>query len=683
MSQNLDLFGLAIEAPFALCESTTFRPPSWPPPRDWVCVRDSAGAPVTCWGDYIWDFSPWVGTTLRINIGDGPPLSRNSPVLDPVNADILRLLLTLRIWGPRGTKSIQSTASNFFDEFRKMVHVCSRNNIAAYDLQRYPTVLEEIATVISPSKYEYVIYELDRLLDAADLLGFTLVDKAGIQRLKRLQVARITEQTEYIPPRIWAYQVSRFKACIDDYLAYQAKVEECFAFVLNAYLTNYGPSMEGRGCHKNPFWGGGRLNGSRTGRVFHGPFADTAERFGIKNLLEKWSDATTLKKRGLQVFSSYLSSVSFSGMAYVANFTLMRKEEVGSILTDCFQWRDDETFGRVPLIQGATTKTEKDPRAFWVTTPSVELAVRAMKSVARLRSSCVPADVPVSEHLLGWSFEPWANGHRISIEKLRSGLRPRVDAFCHYLNRYPEVLEIDQLRIRESDLKIARAVCPTLNEIEFRLGEPWPIAWHQIRRTGAVNMFASGLISDSSIQFQMKHLSSYMPIYYGRGNASLRFSDELRTILVNAQYEEMSRQLTAAQSDQFISPHGQAHKAMLLAGTGDQAPVSLIQEQDAIRFEKAARKGEISFRRTVLGGCMRNGLCTGDGIISVSDCAGGNDKAPCAYALFDREAATINQKRLNGVIQQLEKIQPNTPRFRALEQEKRGLENYFAYITKT
>ena len=90
----------------------------------------------------------------------------------------------------------------------------------------------------------------------------------------------------------------------------------------------------------------------------------------------------------------------------------------------------------------------------------------------------------------------------------------------------------------------------------------------------------------------------------------------------------------------------------------------------------------MNFRQTVLGGCMKNSQCDGDCISSVGDCAGGNGKAPCSSVLFDRSRADANQKRLEGIIRQLEITPLDTPRCRFLEQEKRGLENYFEYIRK-
>ena len=79
---------------------------------------------------------------------------------------------------------------------------------------------------------------------------------------------------------------------------------------------------------------------------------------------------------------------------------------------------------------------------------------------------------------------------------------------------------------------------------------------------------------------------------------------------------------------------------------------------------------------------MKNGQCDGDCVSSVGDCAGGDGAAPCFNVLFDRTRTVPNQIRLDGVIKQLEITQLDTPRYRFLEQEKRGLENYFAYIRK-
>ena len=274
------------------------------------------------------------------------------------------------------------------------------------------------------------------------------------------------------------------------------------------------------------------------------------------------------------------------------------------------------------------------------------------------------------------SFEPWSSG-RHSGKKL--DVKVSLGSLAYVLDTSPLLFSLQKLTITEDDFRIAKAVCPTLNAELFQVGQPWNLAWHQFRRTGAVNMFASGEISDSSMQLQMKHLTRWQPLYYGRGNTALHLNDSARVLLVNAQYEAMGRQLAEVHSDRFVSPYGAEHKSKLLASANGGEPVSLISEGDALHYEKAARKHLTNFRLTILGGCMKNGPCDGDCVSSVGDCAGGAGESPCANVLFDRNRAEANQIRLDGVVKQLELTPPDTPRYRHLEQEKRGLENYFAY----
>ena len=249
-------------------------------------------------------------------------------------------------------------------------------------------------------------------------------------------------------------------------------------------------------------------------------------------------------------------------------------------------------------------------------------------------------------------------------------------------NDFQLLFDRQQLTITEDDLKIARAVCPTLNRERFQVGKLWIPAWHQFRRTGSVNMFASGDISDSSVQLQMKHLTRAQPLYYGRGNAALHLNNDVRVLLVNAQYEATARELVAMHTDRYVSPHGDKHKARLLAPANDGDPVNLISEADAKHYEKIFREHRMGGRLTVLGACINNGQCDGDCVTSVGDCAGGDGKAPCAFVLFDRTRHAFNQKRLEVVRLQMEQTPPYTPLHRHLQQEERGLENYFVYINK-
>lgn len=676
MSINLTHFRLGLSVPFVGPNSRSFRPLSWPPRQDWVCIEDKYGNVVSRYGDHSWDLSPWHGGAMTFDFGDGPKLHARSLVIDPANAGLLRQLVVWRGWGPRGVQTAISLR-NFAKPMRRIIQICSQNNILASELSRYPAVIDQIGQTLYPSTYDKVVSDLERLRDARDFLGFELLDAAGIQRLKAAQPGHSTEQTEYIPPRIWNYVVNRVAECLNDYLAHQVQIEACFTFCIRAYEQNRAVESwaQNKRKYRNPFRAiPAGMKGARCNVSYYGSFADTAQRFGITDVVERWAGSID----NVRTLSKYFQIVRYAALVDISAFTLMRIEEAASIRWNGLKWHDDPVFGRIPLIQAETTKTDSDDSGLWITSPSVEAAIKALKSIANMRLSCI-GKCPEQDNLklTTPAFEPWSSGKH-SGKKL--DVKVSLGSLAFVLETSPLLLSPKELTITEDDFKIAKAVCPTLNAELFQVGQPWNLAWHQFRRTGAVNMFASGEISDSSMQLQMKHLTRWQPLYYGRGNTALHLNDSARVLLVNAQYEAMGRQLAEVHTDRFVSPYGDQHKSKLLATANGGEPVNLISEGDAQHYEKAARNHLINFRLTVLGGCMKNGQCDGDCISSVGDCAGGEGESPCINVLFDRNRSEANQIRLDGVVKQLEMTPPDTPRYRHLEQEKRGLENYFAYI---
>lgn len=611
-------------------EVACYRPVQWPPASDWVVSLDARGEPLSFWGDSLWDFSPWVGTPYKLDFAGGRHQRSASP-LGAENQYVLRLLTTWLLWGARGAKSWNTLQRSFLC-LRRIVALCEKQGVLATELARFPLILEQVPSLF-PIGFERdnVLLLLDRLQRNKQFLGVCLLDEAGVGRLAKVFAdhtdERDSEQTAYIPPRIWYYQNRRLRECLDDFIAHQSQVQECYEFCVDAYIKNYG-SLEAAvteiqdSDHFRPFTAPqGKNAGRRTGREFHGAFIKTAERFGIDGLLARWLKPTTKGSFEIRALGAYLTLIQIAAIAYIANFTLQRKEEAGSLRADCLIWENDDSVGRFAVICGETTKTDQDSDARWPTSPLVEIAVRAAGAVAKMRMRCMAANVHFqcsdydkeNPYLYHYSSDPWSS---ISRGFKQYQTRPLMPSYQGFLKRFPLLLDEKVLEMTEDDIIKARMFTPNLDKGgQFAVGKVWPLAYHQLRRTSAINMFASGLLSDSSIQVVMKHINPLQTRHYGRNYSRMNFNEEAEGSVVAARYEVMGRQIAELVSDRYVSPLGEERKQEIV--------VNLVSSKEFASLVKAGKSGEISFRETRLGGCTKRGHCNYGGIETVARCSGG------------------------------------------------------------
>jgi len=674
---SLTEFGLHIDSPLVSPGAVNFRPPSWPPPDDWPVIIDGAGVTISRWGDSIWRLDPWAGRSITLNFGDGHVT--NTVRIDQENANLLRLLAGLLIWGPNGARSV-GTLTNKFSILRMCVALCSQNGILASDLARFPAVAELIPGILVPSKAAQAIIVLHEVFNYSGFLGFTLLDSVGLVRLEAALPDHETKQTPYIPPRIWAYQVTRLRECLDDYLKNMDRFEACYRYAVDAYASNSG-SLESAITnsypkHRRPFINPvGKTSGATTGCKFHGPFLETARRFGIYELLAKWVGIPPKGSpvSGIRLLASYMSLISRAGLAYIINFSLMRIEEAWNLRLDCLMVENDERFGEIYVLRSKTSKTVNDVDARWPTSPSVKVATEAMSSIARLRLICAQAhpdytgDADENPYLIDRWYEPWAVARCGNL-----AVRPDFGSYYQeVIDGNPLLFDSDELRITAKDLELARFITPSLDPSIYKVGEIWPFAWHQLRRTGAVNMQSSGLVSDSTLQYLLKHASRGMSLYYGKNYSRLGVNNESRLLYVRTMYEVLGREFARLTEGRFISPHGDKRKADM---------VQLITVKEVNELSVAAKKGLISCRPILLGYCMSREICPYGGIDSVAQCGGGG-ASPCADVIYDKERLS-NIKRLDALLDsRLIAAPTGSPLRESLEAQKRSVRNYLNVVS--
>jgi hypothetical protein len=669
--------GLQIESSLTTTKALNFKPDTWPPKQDFPVVIDANGNVVSRYGDVRWDLSPWSESTLTIFFGDG--LGQGKKVSHE-NAIILRQIVAWWLWGEAATRSAKALVYKF-ETIKPLFVACTESAVLVTELHKYPRVIESLSNYYN-QRANRLIECLHSLYATKDNLGFSIIDESGMKLLMSVLSTKESTQTAYIPPRIWSYQISRLSECLNDFITNFDKVEECYDFCLDAYARNAGGELAdafGGLGNDGPFLKSRAKEKLRSGKQFFGSFESTAEKYGIATLLKRWVNLNELT--GVSTISNYLTLISSVGMAYMLNFSLMRVDEGVKLRANCLEIELDDLGDDIHIISGVTSKTIEDDDARWIVSPTVELAIKAMKAVARLRLKAATKNpyIKLSTEdiknpiLQMVPHEPW-NPKAPKAQPIKKYKKMRT--YGEFRNMWPNLFDEKQLRITKADLEMANRMTFGLDPEKYAVGFLWPLAWHQLRRTGAVNMLASGLVTEASLQYQLKHASRAMSQYYGKNFYHLKepLSGEARGFYLREMYQSMVREFTLLQSDQYISPHGEKRKQQI---------ISEISEKDHTQLLKAAKSGSISYRQTFLGGCANSGPpCPLGGISNISSCMGFGVNKACPSALLDKTKLPMIKQLKDVLISQSKDSDIGTPYHDSLQAQLESAERAIDVIEK-
>ncbi|MQT61081.1 hypothetical protein GHN92_07260 [Pseudomonas sp. FSL R10-2964] len=616
-------FALGMDVHFVSPESENFKPKTWPPTSDCIVVTDHAGKVISRYGDPIWDLSPWAERRMNLNFRI---ISNLNTATSDACVDMAKLICAWWLWGPRSVNTA-GTLNRRFTQLIPLFKLCARKNIEVSDLYRHPEVVDELHSGFSSSSAQSALILLHVLYEYRHAFGHTILDKEGLRRLANNISRHERSQTAYIPPRIWLYQVNRLKEFIDDYLVCADRVADCYNECISLYIDRFG-SLDA--IYES---GERNIDEFSFSRNFE-PFSYYAEKHNLLATVMKWTLKAGAPKEKLTILSlsSYMTLASRVGMAYLLNFSLMRVDEAWKLRIGCLDVENDPQFGAIYTLGGITTKTIQDSDARWVTSPSTQSAVTVLTHVATLKmntalkrsSISIPKDLIEKPWLHLRQYEPWAPG-TWSGEKFQT--RPAYPSYLSLLKSNPVLFDLKELTITEPDLEYARLLTPSLGA-SYNVGKVWPLGWHQLRRTGAVNMQASGLVSDPSVQYQLKHATRSMSLYYGRGHSRVNLDPVAYATYVKTMYEVLSKEITRLMTPRFVSPYGESRKQNLL---------NIVSTSDAKKLASSARKGLVSWKETLAGGCVKRGHCSLGGADTLIHCGGGHGKGPCTEALFDKE----------------------------------------------
>lgn len=661
MITNPVFAGLNIGTAGASPGDLNFLPTTWPPAPDFPICLSANGSVTAKYGDDEWDLTPWAGYVLKLNFGKAK--RKDSRFITPVNAQIFKRIVAYWLYGPNSCREIRTLESQY-EIIQQVFSHCSDIGIDATNLYRFPKAIESLADRIWPSQANRLIVLLHNIWEHREHFGTYILDGDGIALLRSNIQEHEKSQTAYIPPRIWLHQLSRLREFLEDFERNMTKIDACAHYCLQAYATSagdlatacttqlssyYKPFASVKNPHKN---------GKKCGAQRLGPFHETAEKFNILPLLEKWCG--DIKQGGIATLAMYFTMASQVGKAYLLNFTLMRIDEASSLRSDCLQLeKDPVTSEKIYLIRSSTTKTVEDDGAFWITSPSSQLAVKIMTFIGRFRTKCGSFNKKLSltqedldnPYLELRAYEPWRRQFRLDNNP---DVRSNDMHYGSFVRRYPNLFDTNELTIRQTDLDAALLVTPSLSAEKYAVGNIWPFSWHQLRRTGAVNMSASGIVGDSSVQYQLKHVSRAMTRYYGQGfyHLDVNLNQEARSEYIRGMYETIARSFLALGTSSFVSPHGDKRKEQI---------IEIISAANHARLVKAAKNGTIVYREILLGACANTNPCPYGGIDYVGRCGGGDGKPACMDLLIDTNKKLQIQRLGDCLSKKIETIPENSP----------------------
>ncbi|MED5530244.1 MAG: hypothetical protein VYA99_07790 [Pseudomonadota bacterium] len=513
----------------------SWRPPSIPPPENWVISIDTNGKDLSLYGDDYWDYSS-IGFR-GFNFGK-QQLSIN-------NEKLVKQCLIVVLYHPKLFPGKISSSKVYFDLLVKIAKTCDQHGILLNNISRHPRIIPSISQALRCSKYDEYINKLHKLKLYSNDIGFTIADDKTLRDLTVDREKHEIIQHPYIPSRIWIYQLKRLSECIDDFNHHRLSIKKAFNWLSNVYENNT-PLVAKN--YISPFSEREKYRNKRI--TYQGNFQDFLREHGLYDLFEKWLDVE--KRLTVSEFTSYLNLVVQASLFYILNFSLQRLGEVASLRTDCFKVEKDEKLGNIALIVGETTKTDPDSDARWVVPETLKIAVETAAFIAKLRDRHNPSrNLKIRNgrkhelFLFTPAWEPWRVGRDSKILAKREFLDFRA-----LIIKYPKLFDKNSITVTDDDWKVALSLTPNLHKKPgFGVGLSWRFSAHQLRRTTTINMFASSMVSDKTLQWQMKHLSRYMTLYYGRNYTNLRLNSEAETTVIIESYNSIFRQLIAIVDD--------------------------------------------------------------------------------------------------------------------------------------
>lgn len=559
------------------------------------------GTVLSTYGEESWNLTPYstFGKTAHVNFPFARQKRRTS-LQDTLNAQS-RWLLHLVVEDRKPSHLQLGTVKNYVTGITSMAKFANGKKIDLVTLLSQWSYMKNYMEKGPGSNALGVLAAILAVLrkTPAATLGFNPVGSIAKKALSQAmsQYGEDERQHPPVPYRILSLLISRLTAYVTDFEA----IQEAYFDVVRLCNKDHVTGRSQSGQEKN-IARGRTVGGDAVGETME----SLLKRHGLTEYFNKHDLRADV---GGLVTGLYTvqSAIKYLGHIYSG----MRDMEMNTLPLDCLH-TSTSSGKKHYVIVGDTTKLAEDglDRVRWVTSKEGHQALLCAQKIANFlyQEACGPEfkSVLKDRSLFLFVTPSVLNFSNVEASKRRT---PTFGEFNRGRQRLSRLLPL----ITEEDLQELEKIDDERNwrkEPTFAAGEPWPLTTHQLRRSLALYAQRSGLVSLPSLRRQLKHISEAMSTYYARGSAfatnfigkdAKHFGNEWRrTVPISAALSYEINVLGATQ--QLFGGHAHWIKTRLEDKSGG---IALNRKETITRF----KKGELSYRETILGGCTKVGPC--------------------------------------------------------------------------
>ncbi|VVP71009.1 integrase [Pseudomonas fluorescens] len=546
-----------------------------------VISRDSNGEPLSFLSDETWILPQIKGhARSRDKINFSKFAVANA--IDKANLHTAKLMMIVNIFRPSrrtGTYSSHDKAVAALTGILALYCHAQSNDLAMESMLNNPVQIEKFVSKSSSLNYLRNIQAIfNRLEDENFFIISSKVGKIFSRAIKEANDE--SEQHPVIPGPILLKKTTNYINAIKEYNKYAKGIE----LLIERAIAN-------------PFYGRmkKKIRNEEARRV---PFATAMHECGLGELM---------KKHDIEQISSlcnYISRCYYAAKMLIHIYTAMRETEAYLLEQGCIGRVNKTTY----IVKGLSVKLTKKPRpAKWITSKGILLPYHLAMKITKMIKKFGPSHIKDSKLLfLSPTYLPISNQYKKIIKSAvisQAALNP-----CKHEASFPgsvitekdfeELLMLDPLREWQS-------------QEGFQPGQVWNLTTHQFRRSMAVYAAQSGLVSLPSLKRMLQHTLLQMSLYYIKGfeTAKYLFSVENPEVIAFFKTQQPDAEASLYLRDVILEEtklHGAAgiwsdrnQKTNYLANI----KISFADTLDRVK------RGLMSYKETVLGGCMKVGEC--------------------------------------------------------------------------